>query len=342
MPSLYTIRSGVSLFCSRSCDHLRMRRSTLFGVLAAAWLLPGSSYAHDYWMVPAQYVVPSDAEIALSLFVGEDFVAEDEKHFERSRTTRLAFVHKSSTEDLINAGVEGALPMLRVHAAGAGGHLVAFDRNASRIELEPKKFEAYLHDEGLDAVVAERARRGETAKPGRERYTRYLKALIQVADARDDANAAVVGQTLELSPEANPVFAAQGGSITWVVRFQGAPLEGAMIEALSRVGTDVRKAKYVSDAHGRINVAIDRQGVWLVRMVHMTRCEGCDDADWQSFWSSYSFASASARTVVAPDMLAPHPTSGRGWVTWAALATGLGVLASVAYVIVRRRRRVSP
>ena len=112
---------------------------------------------------------------------------------------------------------------------------------------------------------------------------------------------------------------------------------------LSRIGADVRKATYVSDAHGRINVVMDRQGVWLVRMVHMTRCEGCDDADWQSFWSSYSFASASAPTVVAPNMFSPQPTSGptsgRGWVTWAALATGFGVLASVAIIVVRRRRR---
>jgi hypothetical protein len=41
----------------------------------------------------------------------------------------------------------------------------------------------------------------------------------------------------------------------------------------------------------------------------MVRCTGCADADWESFWTSYTFASAdpSGKAVAAPSMLAPKP-----------------------------------
>ncbi len=325
---------------------MNARAIVFVGAMALLW--PWSAFAHDYWLVPAQYVVPSDRDVNVSLFVGEDFVGDEEKHFEHARTTRLTLVRADKTEDILPSATEGALPMLQLHIQGSGGHLLAVDRNASRIELEAKKFETYLHDEGLDSIIQERARRGESSKPGRERYTRYLKALIQEGAAADATYGVVVGQNLELAPTQNPVFASPGSTFPWIVRFQGVPLAGAQIEALSRVGADIRKTSYTSDAQGRVNIVIDRRGVWLVRMVHMIRCDGCDDADWASFWTSYSFATAdeSGAVVEAPSMLsgsvsAPPISEPVGRWRLLAIAFVILTLASTLYFVRRRRTKAS-
>ncbi len=244
--------------------------------------------AHDYWLVPLSRegdVVP------VSLVVGEDFVIQEDKHFEGARTPRAVVVHRGRQEPAET--VEGATPFLRMNVASVGGHLLVVDRNAATITLAPAEFETYLHSEGLDAVVEERARRGESSLPGRERYSRCLKALVQTGDAHDDTFAFDAHQTLEIVPDRDPVRALPGSTLGVAMKFHGEPLAGARFDALSRVGDDVQSKAYTTDDRGRASITIDRRAEWLVRTVHMTRCDRCTDADWESTWASYTFTSSS-------------------------------------------------
>ena len=74
--------------------------------------------------------------------------------------------------------------------------------------------------------------------------------------------------------------------------FAGKPLAGAKIEGFVKAAHDAPVAAQaaVSDAQGRVVVKITEPGMWLVRTVHMRRCAGCVDADWESFWTSFGFA----------------------------------------------------
>ena len=39
-----------------------------------------------------------------------------------------------------------------------------------------------------------------------------------------------------------------------------------------------------------VHLSVHTRGAWLVRTVHIQRCFGCEDAEWESFWAAYSFA----------------------------------------------------
>lgn len=296
---------------------------------AALALLARPAAAHDFWIVPAELVAPADRQLPIRLFVGEAFVAEGEKPFQRDRVLTFRHLHGTSTDDVLqqaDAFHDGKAPLATLWMRGAGGHLLAMDRKPTQIELEPAKFEDYLRHEGLGHLVAERARLGETGKPGRERYSRYLKTLIQIGDARDELFGQVTGALLELVPQQHPVFVEPGGRLTVQVRFRGQPLPRARLEAASRDGADVRSQYLTADEQGLVTVPIDRRGLWLLRMVHMVRCDGCADADWESFWTSYTFASwpAAGMSVVAPSMM-PPPEAPR-WPMILAAAAGAAVL----------------
>jgi uncharacterized GH25 family protein len=298
----------------------RLRRPAalaLLGWLAVAAATARPAAAHDFWMVPAELVVPADRQIMVSLYVGEGFVAESEKPFQRDRVLTFRHFYNAATaagtapvvDDVLKTGasLDGQTPLVSLPVRGAGGHLLAMERKPTTIELAAAKFDEYLRHEGLEPLVRERARLGESGQPGRERYSRYLKTLIQVGDVQDQSFGLVTGAALELVPSQNPVFLAPGDELTVQILFRGQPLPGARLEASWRDGDDVRVSQVVADGTGRATVKMDRRGMWLLRMVHMVRCEGCPDADWESFWTSYTFATLGypGATVVAPPMMAP-------------------------------------
>lgn len=320
----------------------RVRRPSVAAAAAtlamiAAW--PADAYSHDYWLVPDVLLSPAPTDAALSLFVGDGFIAEEEKEMSPERTARFVHVHGGSQVDLLPQAHAAQRPAFRVTSLSPGGHLFGLDRNAAHIELEAAKFDAYLREEGLEAIAAERARRGESERPGRERYERFLKALVQVGAARDETYRRELSQTLEIVPLADPTVAAAGATLPVAVRFEGAPLKGARLERFSRLARQIEKMAVTTDRDGTAAVPMPGDGVHLLRLVHMVRCEGCADADWRSYWAAYTFASGPAeivRPTVAPPMVAPR-TTGKGTLVLVLVASA--VVAGLGATIFWKGRR---
>lgn len=262
-------------------------------IIVAASLSPSLALGHDYWLQPASLRLKREGPVDIGLFVGERLTPETEKVFEPERYPRAEVVHGSRTRSLVEGGRKpGAKPIFRATLEGTGGHLIVVDRTASQIELAADKFTRYLQHEGLDGIVAERAKRGESKKPGRERYRRCLKSLVQIGRERDRTYATRTGQTLELIPQSDPAFARPGDVIEVRAEFRGKPLVGAQLQAVSVAKGSSQVATYRTDARGRARVKVDRLGRWALRLVHMVRCADCDGVDWESFWTTYTFQNA--------------------------------------------------
>jgi uncharacterized GH25 family protein len=186
---------------------------------------------------------------------------------------------------------DGRIPIAEVRPRTPGNYLVVMERTPQMITLEAPKFNEYLAEEGLNSILQKRAAIGATANEGRERYTRYLKALLQVGARRDDTYMRIAGQRLEIIPENNPYDLRPGGTLRIRVLFEGRPLPGARIFAYNRLAT-AERAHILStnlSAEGYASFTLDRAGLWLVRLVHMRSCQKCLDADWESFWAAYAF-----------------------------------------------------
>jgi hypothetical protein len=97
----------------------------------------------------------------------------------------------------------------------------------------------------------------------------------------------VIGLRLEIVPLENPYSKKVGDVLRFRVRFNRKPLVGKTIFAENRNTT---QQKMITDRDGRIAMRIDRSGVWLVHLVFMRRCTtDCIEADWESFWGTFSF-----------------------------------------------------
>lgn len=262
-------------------------------VVALALALTATTVrAEDYWLEFQPLQPAPGGELSVSLWLGKNFIPEAQQAMQQARTVALRHITRAGDIDLLPRTRDGVTPLLRLQLAQPGGHLLSLERDAARVQLRARNFNRYLEDEGLLAQLEARKRAGEQWSRGRERYTRYVKAFVQVGEVADGISTRVLGQRLELVPERDLAGLKVGEKLGVRVLFEGRPLAGAQVEAFTRGPADSRPLgpPVSTDLAGRVEFTISVPGTVLVRTVHMQRCVGCDDAQWESFWAAYSFA----------------------------------------------------
>lgn len=246
--------------------------------------------AHDYWLEAQPFFGKEGEAVHLRLFVGEEFTGEAEKAFQKKATVKFHWHGAGDAIDLAVTAKEDQKPYGQATPAKAGSYLATLEREPRQITLTADKFNAYLKEEGLDAVLEDRRKNGEEKAEGRERYRRYLKALVQVGATRDDTYKKEVGHRLEIGPQAHPAERKAGDTLTVRVLFEGKPLANARLNAYRRGQDKVHGQTIRTSKEGLAEVKLDQSGPWLVRLVHMRRAGEDKEIDWESFWAGYSFA----------------------------------------------------
>ena len=120
-------------------------------------------------------------------------------------------------------------PRIQPSFERTGTHLLTYESRPSQIVLSADKFHAYLHDEGLDAIIARREADGTAAKPGRERFRRSAKLLLRVGDRSDDTYAVRTQQMIEITPTTDPLSAVPGDPLRFKIRFDGKRPVGVLL-----------------------------------------------------------------------------------------------------------------
>ena len=118
-------------------------------------------------------------------------------------------------------------------------------------------------------------------------YLKFGKALFRVG-ASSTGYDRVLGHRLELIPQADPFALKDGANLPVEVRFDGAPLAGAIIEigddrAASR-GPQVR-----TDSHGRINVPLANKGYFRISVDHRAPSKYPDLYSFDDYTASLVF-----------------------------------------------------
>lgn len=241
--------------------------------------------AHDFWIEPSTFRPDVGATVGIALRVGEGFRGDPVPRMP-GRIQRFVLASPSGESPV--DGVEGQDPAGVARISEPGIQVVGYRSNTSRVDLEAAKFEQYLKEEGLEAIVAERARRGESAKPSREIYSRCAKSLLATGGGGRTGYDRELGFTLELVPEKNPYASPAGAPFPLRLTYRGEPLAGTLVVALNR-GAPGKPLSARTDGEGRVSFALGKPGAWLVKAVHMAPAPAESGADWESLWASLTF-----------------------------------------------------
>jgi Domain of unknown function (DUF4198) len=281
--------------------------SLCLGLLGAA-----AAHAHEFWIEPVTQALSAGDSVRLALRVGEFFDGE-RVGISASQAVALRHVSQDGSQRDLRALLPAApVGELAVPLTTLGTHLIAYDSQPSEIELSADTFHAYLHDEGLDFIKAQRQAAGQAAEPGRERFRRHIKTLLAVGTDRsqagkpgqasrtatarspDKAWATRVGQRLEIMPLADPLRMKPGGSLAVQILFDDQPLAGALVRAWHRQSGQTMIIRARTSPDGKAEFTLPKAGGWMISVVQMVPATGPgangQRIDWDSHWGNLTFA----------------------------------------------------
>ncbi len=252
-------------------------------LLAFAFL----AQAHDLYLMPEKFVV-SRGPLVVALHDGDAFPeSEVPMAIQRLRDGRI-WNHGSFTE-LNNPRVDRTRVLTDSTVAGEGSLLISGRTSPNFIQLEPKEFLAYLKEEGLQHVIDRRVANKSTDKPGRERYSKFFKAII-LSGKPDDGYRQIAGHTIEIVPGADPNRLRAGADLPVQVLFQAKPTAGLQVE-VAWAGPGGQETKIIgrTDKDGRVTVPLPKPGKYRLHTLLMEPCAEPALADWESSWASLTF-----------------------------------------------------
>jgi uncharacterized GH25 family protein len=159
------------------------------------------------------------------------------------------------------------------------------------LRFEAKEFNAYLASDGVPDVLAARRRERELDRRARERYSKHVKALVQVGDTRSNNYATALGYPAELVPLDNPYALRAGGVLRVRAVVEGEPVANQLVVAGGRTGSGGRIAQRAvrTDGAGVARVRLRSRGVWYVKFIRMQRAAGDTAVDYESKWATLTF-----------------------------------------------------
>lgn len=246
-----------------------------------------ATYSHDYFLLPDEFYLTKGQTLKLHLFVGDEFKELEERKYESSKTAGFRLFDGGKKIDLKESATDSLMPVLSRKLNNSGLALIAMERNQAEITLEKQKFIEYLNEEGLDGIAKQVEKSPKTEF--KEKYTRYIKALVTVDKPSGNLYNEKLKQELEILLLQNPYKMKYGDDMVAEVLFRGKPLVNAKVEVVTKVLNDkVFTTEYRTDKDGDIYFKLNRSGVWLVRLVHMLPNKA-GDTDFESFWAGYTF-----------------------------------------------------
>jgi len=263
--------------------------------LAAVLILAvGPVRAHDFWIEPSKFFVNLDDAVSLQLREGQElvgnalpYVPDWFQDFSRSDAQGRAPVVSEMGDD----------PAAVIRIRSAGTTLLGYRSTADFVTLAPEKFENYLRSEGMETIVALRAKLGESDKEAHENFVRCAKTYLTTNGlALSKEVRAPLGYTLELMPADDLHALSPGDRLNVQLLYLSHPLAGALVTAFRKERPEA-KVHVRTDKQGRASLLLSAPGIWLVKAVHMARLEKHPKADWESYWASLLFELRAQRTM---------------------------------------------
>ena len=177
-----------------------------------------------------------------------------------------------------------------------GTYVIGVSTAARVITLSAEDFGEYLVHDGITDLIEQREAAGKTGEAATERYSKHVKALVQVGDARSGEWAHELGYPVEFMPLRNPYELGAGDELR--VRFlrAGEPVANQLVYAShdghhghDAAGDHVEAVTTRTGADGVATIPLSGKGRWYVRTIHMVETTAEADVDYESNWATLTF-----------------------------------------------------
>ncbi len=186
--------------------------------------------------------------------------------------------------------------LLSFRTGGAGTYVIGVSTAPTVFTLTAQEFNDYLVHDGVTDAIEQRERAGKTNDEATERYSKHVKAVVQVGDSKDDGWQHELGYPIEFIPLQNPYDLSVGDELEVRLLRAGQPVSNQIVYANNEfnhahddAGGHVEAVTTRTDGYGIAKIPISGGGRWYVRTIHMVETNSEPDVDYESNWATLTF-----------------------------------------------------
>ncbi len=270
-----------------------MRHSLAIPVTAglAVLVTAAAVAAHDLFLKPVRFFLAPNSHSTVHIINGN--FTDSEAAVTWDRVTAASIVSPAGTTQLTAASwhTTEKAASLELHAGDPGTYAVGVSTMPRVLGLEADAFNQYLASDGVPDILEARRRDGQLGKAVRERYSKHVKTLVQVGDARTAQFGTVFGYPAELVPLENPYALKAGGVLAARALVDGQPVANQFVVAGGRTpnGQRLEVQQVRTDADGVARIQLRSAGQYYVKFIHMVPVTAEADVDYESKWATLTF-----------------------------------------------------
>ena len=264
-------------------------RLAIAAAIAVTFFTQTSVHAHEYWIEPLNFSPAIDEQVAANLKVGSNLKGQELSYVPQF-TVDYRLTDQNGTRQL--EGKAGDRPALVFTPERPGLNVISYVSSANRITFQEwEKFNEYLTTQGMTDIAQRHVQRGLPQSGFAERYSRYVKSLIDVGSEQTGQDK-LVGMKIELLALSNPYALDDGDELTVQLYFQGTPLGDHQVSIFSqdqaRQG-ELEITRVRTNENGKVSFTLHSGEMYVINAIKMVDVEDQQNLVWESFWGSLTF-----------------------------------------------------
>lgn len=285
---------------------MRLNRRVLVTAAALTFAVVATANAHTMFLKLESFFLEPNSNATVALLNG-DF-DNSENTITRNRMTDVSVVGPDGVKHPPTSAwrdtamfhwdadsVDTALLDFRTGAAGT--YVLGVSTAATVFTLTAQEFNDYLVHDGVTDAIEQRERAGKTNDEATERYSKHVKAVVQVGDAKSDHFEHELGYPIEFIPLQNPYDLSVGDVLEVRLLRDGQPVPNQIVYANNEfnhahdeaTGGHVEAVTTRTDGYGIAKIDLSGGGRWYVRTIHMVETNSEADVDYESNWATLTF-----------------------------------------------------
>jgi len=284
----------------------RSRMTTVAIATALVLATAAALDAHDMFLKLPSFFLAPHAKVEIALLNGTFEDSENPIARERMADVSLVGPDGNVAHPPASAWTDRAVyhsnpdsvdtSFLAFETGDPGTYVLGVSTRATVFELGAEDFNAYLEHDGVVDILAARREQDRLGEAAVERYSKHVKAILQVGDRTGGSFEQALGYPAELVPLRNPYELAAGETLE--VRFlrAGAPVPDHPVYASyeghhghDEAGAHIEAVSMRTDADGVARIPLEAAGRWYVRTIHMVETTDEPDVDYESNWATLTF-----------------------------------------------------
>ncbi|WP_445381512.1 DUF4198 domain-containing protein [Robiginitalea sp. IMCC43444] len=277
----------------------------IFAVLAFLLLC-----SHDMFLKPSSYFLKPHSESRIELFNGSFEKSENIIDRNRMQDVSLLGNGKRMALDSTQWSEKDSVTILNFKTGAEGTWVAGVSTRPRNIEMKAADFNSYLEHDGIIDLLAYRKDNDLLDQDAIEKYSKHVKTIFQVGNAKSEDWKSPLGYPLEFIPLENPYQIHAGHQLPLKLLWKGSPLANQLVY----VGNNSEPEKghshdgvtkhthnapsgnhrhsgvhsYRTDADGIFRIDLTEKGTWHMRTIYLVESQEAG-LTHESNWATLSF-----------------------------------------------------